>query len=156
MELHDLVNGFKAVEEGVASIYRSFMELFPEERRFWQDLYRDELEHAYLLSRAEHVEAIDLLPSLDMLPNEELISYSLELIDRERLLIKSNPLTLEGALKIALKLEDLMIELFTNELPANLFASDYKSLSDRISAAERRHINKIEDLMINRGFLQLS
>ena len=156
MELHELADGFKAVEQAVASIYRSFMDLFPEERRFWQELYRDELEHAFWLSGPDHVEAIDLLPSRELLPTEETLLNTLKTIEREHVLIKSNPVSLEEALKIALKLEDLMIEVFTNELPAHIFASDYKSLSDRISAAERLHINKIEDLMINKGFLQLS
>lgn len=156
MELLELIEGFKSVEQAVGSIYRSFMNLFPEEKRFWQDLYRDELEHAYWLSSAAHVESIDLLPSLDLLPTEELLLNALKFIERQHLYIKSNPVSLEEALKIALRLEELMIEVFTNELPANLFASDYKSLSDRISAAERLHINKIEDLMINKGFLQLS
>jgi len=33
---------------------------------------------------------------------------------------------------------------------------DYESLSDRIIMAEKEHIAKIEDMMMRKGYLQLS
>jgi hypothetical protein len=49
-----------------------------------------------------------------------------------------------------------MVETFANELIANVFSVDYESLSDRIIMSEKAHISKIEDMMVKRGFLQLS
>ena len=65
-------------------------------------------------------------------------------------------MTFEEALRIALRLEESMVEIFANEFMAHLFASDYESLSHGIVAAEKLHINKIEDMMIEKGFMQLS
>ena len=156
MELQEFINGCIVVEQTVASIYRTFMDLFSEERSFWQDLYRDELEHSFWLSDSIQAEAIELIPSQDTLPSLELIRSTIDFANGQLVHIKSNPLTLEKALKIALQLEESMVETFTNEVTAHLFAFDYESLSNRITAAEKLHINKIEDMMISKGFLQLS
>lgn len=156
MELHELINGYIAVENAVASLYRIFMDLFPKEKPFWQDLYRDELEHSYWLSDVSFAESIDLLPSTDLLPSMKLVESTFKFTNRTISHTKTNPVTLEEALKTALKIEESMVETFTNELRANLLASDYASLSEKLITAEKAHINKIEDMMISKGFLQVS
>jgi len=156
MELKNFINGCRTVEETVASIYRKFADFFPEYRSFWEDLYRDELEHSFWLSDASHNEAIDLLPSEDLMPSMEVIERTIAFARGKSLYINTNPVTFEEALRIALQLEESMVETFTNEMAANLFASDYESLSQKIIVAEKLHINKIEDMMIAKGFLQLS
>jgi hypothetical protein len=156
MELDSLIDGCKAVENATASIYRTFMDFFPEEKNFWQDIYRDELEHSIWLTDYTVVESIDFLPSKDLLPSKELIASALGFAERKIDYIRTNPVTLEEALRIALKLEGSMVEIFANELAVNLFSSAYKSLNQKIIAAEKLHINKIEDMMINKGYLQLS
>jgi rubrerythrin len=156
MDLQNLITGCIVVEETVASIYRMFMDIFPDERIFWQDLYRDELEHSIWLSSGSNSELIDLLPSTDMMPPVELVNSTLAFLDSIVRHIKSNPVTLEEALKTALKIEKSMVEIFTNEITANLFATDYEALNNRLIAAEKLHVNKIEEMMIGRGFLQIS
>jgi hypothetical protein len=132
------------------------MKLFPEEKSFWADLFNDEMQHHSWLTSARYIETIDLLPSKDILPSAAHIENSLKSAMNTAAHIKSNPVTFEDALKIALILEESMVEIFANEFMAHLFASDYQSLSKGIVAAEKLHINKIEDMMIERGFLQLS
>lgn len=144
------------MEEAVASIYRIFMTLFPKEKIFWEDLANDEVQHQAWLTDAVYIESLDLMSSNDVLPSMEHIALSLKSAAFTISHIKSNPVTLEEALKIALRLEDTMVEIFANELTANLFAHDYESLSRRLVTAEKLHINKIEDMMIERGFLQVS
>lgn len=144
------------MEKAVASIYGFFMQLFPEERPFWEDLFKDEMQHQSWLMDSHFFESIDLLPSTDILPSMELIKSSLQIAADTSRRIKSGPVTLEEALKTALRLEKLMVETFANELMANVFASGYQSLGEKILFAERLHIGKIEDMMIERGFLQLS
>lgn len=156
MELTNFINGCRAVEEAVAAIYRAFADLFPQYRSFWEDLYRDELEHSFWLSNTLNAEAIDLLPSEDLMPTMDVINRTVAFALGKSQYIKKNPVTFEEALRIALQMEESMVETFTNEIAANLFAYDYESLSQKIVAAEKLHINKIEDLMISRGFLQLS
>jgi rubrerythrin len=156
MALHKLLSGCIAVENAAASLYRTFADLFPDDKPFWQDLYRDELEHSYWLSGAPNAESIELLPSKDLLPSMELTESTFRFINRNISHIKSNPVTPEESLKIALKLEESMVETFTNELRAHLLASGYESLSEKLIAAERAHVSKIEDRMISKGFLQIS
>ncbi|MBI5058105.1 MAG: hypothetical protein HZB61_15955 [Nitrospirae bacterium] len=156
MELENIISGCIEMEGAVASIYSTFARLFPEERSFWEDLVRDELEHQLWLTDPSLIEAIDLLPSKDLLPSNELIENSLKFAGTTARQINFSSLTLEAALKIALHLEESMVEIFANELTANLFACDYATLSEKILSAEKIHIDKIEDLMIRKGFMQLS
>ena len=68
--------------------------------------------------------------------------------------IKFNPLSLEEALKIALKLEETLVETFTNYLIANL-SPNRKAIIEML-IEERSHIDKIKEMMIKKGFLKLS
>ncbi len=156
MELDNFIDGCIAVEETVASIYRTFMDLFPDEKAFWEDLQVDELEHSFWLSDLNNAESIDLLPSEDMLPSMELINKTLVFVKRKKSQIRLNPLTFEKALEIAHQIEELMVETFANEFTANLISPDYNSLTNKLIAAEKLHVNKIEDMMISKGFMQLS
>ncbi|RJQ51338.1 MAG: hypothetical protein C4526_10150 [Nitrospiraceae bacterium] len=156
MEQQNLINGCIAVEEAAASLYRTFMDLFPGEKSFWQELHSDELEHAAMLSNSAYTEAIDLLPSQDMLPSVEQIERALDFTGKRNEFIKANPVTFEEALKTAHRLEESMVEIFANELLANLLAKDYESLSRKLFQAEKIHIDKIEGMMLKMGFLQLS
>ena len=156
MDLKNVIDGCIQMEQTVASIYSMFMQLFPEEKILWEDLLRDETDHALWLTDANFIGSIDLLPSNDILPSMKQIENSLRFADNKRMQIKLNPVTMEEALNIALKLEETMVETFANELKANLFASDYRSLSEKLLIAEKLHIDKIEGLMIKKGFLQLT
>lgn len=154
--LQHFIDGCIAVEETAASMYRICMDIFPEERLFWQDLYRDELEHSFWLTSGSRSEAIELLPSKKPLPSIRHITSTLIFIEGKITRMKTNPFTFETALSTALEIEESMVEMFTNEITANLLATDDKSLNDKLVAAERIHVTKIEDMMISRGFLQLS
>ncbi len=156
MDLMSLIKGCIQMELTVASIYSTFMQLFPEETIFWEDLVRDETAHASWLTDANYIESIDLLPSNEILPSMKQIENSLSFAENRRVHIKSNPITFEEALMIALKLEETTVETFANELKANLFASDYRSLSEKLLIAEKLHIDKIKGMMIKKGFLQLT
>ncbi|MBI5739711.1 MAG: hypothetical protein HZA16_03230 [Nitrospirae bacterium] len=156
MNQQNLINGCIAVEEAAASLYGTFMDLFPGEKAFWQQLHSDELEHASMLSNSTYFEAIDLLPSQDMLPSVEQIESALGFTRKRNEFIKSNPVTFEEALRTAHRLEESMAEMFANELLANLLADNFESLSRKLFQAEKIHIDKIEDMMIKRGFLQMS
>ena len=156
MDMDHFISGCIAVEETTASLYRIFMNLFPDEKLFWQDLYRDELEHSFWLTSGSHSEAIDLLPSKEIMPSMEHVTSTLVFIEGKIVQAKTSPVTFESALGTALEIEESMVEIFTNEITANVLATDHESLNDKLIAAEKIHVTKIEDMMINRGFLQLS
>lgn len=144
------------MERQVASIYSMFMRFFPDEKSFWDDIAHDELDHASWLSNVNFLEMIDLLPSKDLLPTFEIIENSLKYVEQKSVELKSRVLNLEGALKLALRLEESMVEIFANQLIANVVSTNDESLSEKLLMAEKIHIDKIEDMMIQKGFLQLS
>ena len=156
MELHKIIQGCFAMEQTVSFIYKYFIQLFPDDKNFWMELYNDEIEHSSWLSKASFTAMIDLLPSTDIIPTLELVNNSVRFAEERNKAIHSNPLSFEDALDIALKLEKTMVETFTNELIANVLSVDYESLSDRIIMSEKEHIAKIEDMMMRKGSLQLS
>jgi rubrerythrin len=156
MELPKIIHNCFVMEQTVSSIYSYFIQLFPDEKLFWTDLYLDELDHATWLSKANYTGMIDLLPSTDLIPALELVDSSVRFAEERKKQIMSRPVPFEDALNIALKLEETMVETFTNELIANVLSVDYESLSDRIIMSEKAHISKIEDMMMKRGYLQLS
>jgi rubrerythrin len=156
MELYEIIKGCIEMEHAVAKIYNIFVRLFPEEKLFWQDLARDEQDHASWLSNVKFFEMIDLLPSAKILPTKELIDNSLNFAEKRGSLLKRNPVDLEDALKLALHLEESMVEIFANHLIANILGTSDESLNRKILMAEKIHKDKIEDMMITKGFLQLS
>jgi rubrerythrin len=156
MELHKIIHGCIAMERAVTDIYSAFAQRFPEEKVFWEDLARDEQDHASWLSSVSFFEMIDLLPSAEILPSKELVDNSLNFAKNRGRLLKRNPVDLEDALKLALHLEESMVEIFANQLIANVLGTSDESLSRKILMAEKIHKGKIEDMMITKGFLQLS
>ena len=156
MELQHFINGCIAVEETTASLYKIFMEILPDERAFWQDLYRDEFEHSFWLTSGSRSEVIELLPSKKILPSMEHITSTLVFVEGKIAQVKKGPVTFQAALRTALEIEESMVEIFTNEITANLLATDQKSLNQKLIAAEKIHVTKIEDRMISKGFMQLS
>ncbi len=156
MELQEIINGCLLMEHTVASIYKHFVQLFPEEKEFWDDLYKDEAEHSSSLTNSSYTGMIDLLPSTDLIPSLEHLERNLRFAEERKKFIMANPIDLEQALKISLQLEETMVETFTNDLVANIFADDYESLSNKILLSERAHMDKIKEFMINKGYLHLS
>jgi hypothetical protein len=45
MEILAFANGCAALEKAAASLYSRFMQIFPEENDFLQELVKDEMEH---------------------------------------------------------------------------------------------------------------
>jgi rubrerythrin len=159
MELSDRLNGCIAIEKAVASIYDTFMKLFPNEKDFWESLVKDEFEHSSFLKDAESLKVIDYLPSEAQPPLIPFIVKTLEYAQITHKRIMCNPVSLEEALNIALTLEQSMVETYTNELIADSHADNNKSYFrdvEKMIIGERGHISKIKNLMIKKGFLQTS
>jgi rubrerythrin len=155
MEIYQLINVCLVTEDVVASIYNRFMQLFPQEKDFWEDLYNDEQKHTSFLTNTADSGKFDEMPIADS-------GFSMPLLDRTKTFIANirnqiefNPVSLEEALKIALKIEETMVEAFTNELMANLSPSDESSFHEMLME-EKTHIAKIKNMMIKKGFLKLS
>ncbi len=159
MGIHDRINGCIAIEQAAADIYSAFMGLFPEEKGFWEGLYNDEIDHAALLSEADYLDVFTKLPTRTELPSMLSIENTLEYAQDMSMQIKLSPVSLEGALNIALKLEESIVETFSNELTSDLMAEDDDSFImdfGKILIDERGHVSRIKDMMIKKSFLKLS
>jgi rubrerythrin len=159
MELHDRINGCIAVEEAAASIYKTFVKLFPKEKDFWEGLVNDEMDHSSFLKDASSLNLINGHPLQAQPPLIQFIVKTLEFAESVRKRIMSNPISLEDALNIALKFEESMVESYANELIADFKADDKESYFinlQKMLNEERGHINKVRNMMIKKGYLKLS
>lgn len=153
------INGCIAIEQAAASIYITFMKLFPEEKDFWEGLYRDEIDHSSFLQDASSLMIFSELPTQVQPPSVPFIVKTLEFTQNLKKQILLSPISLEDALHIALKLEETMVETYTNELIADSKSIDDKSYFmdlEKMIIEERGHINKIKNMMLGKGFLKIS
>lgn len=143
------------MEDTVAAIYERFMQLFPQEKDFWEDLYKDERDHiSFLMEAAEGGRFNEMQP--------DNLGFSMSQLDRTRTFIenisnniKSNSVSLQDALNMALQIEEAVVEAFTHELIACLSPSDNTTFLQMLME-EKTHIAKIKNMMIEKGFLKLS
>jgi hypothetical protein len=61
--------------------------------------------------------------------------------------IKTGSISLKNALKVTLKLEESIVETYTNKIIANLMSCENKLSYKKIIANEKKHINKIKKMM---------
>ena len=90
------------------------------------------------------------------------MGFSMPLLDRTEKFIANinnhieiNPVSFEEALNMALQIEETKVEAFTNELIANLSVADSGAFL-QLLMDEKTHIAKIENMMIEKGFIKLS
>jgi len=155
MEICQLINFCCVTEEVVASIYSRFMQLFPQEKDFWEDLYKDEKKHTSFLIEVSDSGRFDEMHTEDLGFSEPLLDRTKTFITNISNQINFSPVSLEDALKMALKIEETMVEAFTNELIANLSPNDNNAFL-QLLMEEKTHIAKVKNMMIEKGFLKLS
>jgi rubrerythrin len=142
------------MEEAVASIYGTFIRLFPHEKSFWEDLYQDEKKHSSFLIESTACGTFDKMKGIDRGLSMPLLNRTQKYIENVINHIRANPVSLEEALKMALEIEETTVETFTNELISNLGASDSNAFLQMLME-EKTHVAKIKSKMIEKGFLKL-
>jgi rubrerythrin len=155
MEMNDFINGCIAMEKAAELVYSHFMQLFPQEKDFWGDLVKDEIGHASLLIDADNLGLFDKIKLTYAPLSMPLLGKTLKFAENINSQIRFNPVSLEDAFKMALKLEESILETFTNNLMGALL-TDPKLSFDRLLSETRLHADKIRDMMIKKGFLKLS
>jgi rubrerythrin len=156
MNIQELIGGCIEIEQAAAHIYSNFMQLFPKERVFWEDLVNDEMSHTTFLLEANRIGMFDDVQREEMLLSGQIVSNTVAFTRNVKNMILYGPISLEDALKIALKLEETMVEIFTNQLISNLSHYQSQSALDQMLNAERSHVDKIRKKMIDAGFLKLA
>ena len=147
MEQKDFINGCIKVENSVESIYSKLMELFPDKKEFWGNLLDDEREHIAFLNDVKSLELITEMEKLDFPPSMDVIKKTIKLADKVREKLCDNLNTMKDALKMALKLEESMVEIYTNQLIAKLLSCEDETPIAKVVADEKTHIKKIRKMM---------
>jgi len=147
MEQKDFINGCIKVENTVASIYSKLMELFPDKKEFWGSLLNDERDHIAFLNDVKSLELITEMEQLDFPPSMDIIKKTIKSADKvtEKLCDHSN--SVKDTLIMALKLEESMVEIYTNQLIAKLLSCDDEAPVAKVVADEKTHINKIRKMI---------
>ena len=144
---HELINGCIKVEKSAASVYKKLMKKFPEKKDSWKELFDDEINHLSFLNDVKSLGLIDVMHKLDSLPSIVIINETVKMADDLTAKIVADSISLKKALVMALKLEESMVETYTNKLIANLISCEDEVSYKKIVADEKKHINKIKKMM---------
>ncbi len=147
MEQKDFINGCIKVENSVASIYNTLMETFPDKKDFWGSLLNDERDHIAFLNDVKSFELITEMEKLDFPPSMDVIKKTIKLADKVTDKLCDNLSSLKDTLIMALKLEESMVEIYTNQLIAKLLSCDDEEPIVKVIADEKTHINRIRKMI---------
>ena len=143
MEHTDIINGCIKVENAVASIYSNLMQVFPKNKEFWESLLNDEREHIAFLTDVKSQGLITEMEKMDLPPLMNVIQKNLKLVDKISKRIADEPISMNNALKLALKLEESIVETYTNELIAKLLSCEDETSYEELINGEKTHVDKI-------------
>lgn len=143
MEQTDIVNGCIKVENAVASIYSNLLQVFPENKEFWEGLLNDEREHIAFFTDVKSQGLITEMEKMDLPPSMNIIQKNLKLLDKVSKRINDEPISMKNALKLALKLEESIVETYTNELIAKLLSCENETSYEELINSEKTHVDKI-------------
>ena len=146
MARNSIIDGCIRAEKSAATIYKNFMRMFPEHKEFWKDLFDDEIKHLSFLKDVKSLGLVDELQKRGPLPSVSLINKTLKLADDITEKTKGTSLSIDKALKMVLKLEESVMETYTNKMIADLMSCGNKTLEE-IIADEKAHIRKIKGMM---------
>jgi rubrerythrin len=142
-----ILKGCIEVEHSVASIYSKLMQVFPEKKDFWGSLYDDEREHEAFLSDVKSLRLNDDIQRMEELPPLGSVDKTLRLTDDIKNDISTDKISFKDALALTLKLEESMVEIYTNQLIAKLLPCDDEKPIAKVVADEKSHIKNIKKMM---------
>ena len=148
MEQKDFIDGCIKVETSVASIYSKLMRLFPDKKEFWGSLLNDEREHIAFLNGVKSLELITEVEKLDFPPSMNIIKKTIKLADKVNEKLCGNLNTMKDALKMVRKLEESVVEIYSNQLIARLLScEDETAIAKLVGDDDKSHIKKIRKMM---------
>lgn len=147
MAKNELINGCIKVEKSAATTYKKLMKKFPENKEFWKELFNDEINHLSFLKDVKSLGLIDEMQKMDPLPSMEIINETVKMADNLNAKIITDSISLKKALLMILKIEESMVETYTNKLIGNLISCENEVSYKKMVADEKKHINKIRKMM---------
>ncbi len=151
MDNHEIINGCIEVENAAASIYGKLKQLFPEEHEFWEGLYNDEKEHISFLNDVKSLGLSEEVQRMNLLPSTPMIKDALKLADKISNRISNGPVTFREALSLSLKLEESVVETYTNKLIVSLLSCDNEASFNSFITNCSDHKNRIKKMLQKAG-----
>ena len=147
MEQTDIINGCIKVESLVASIYSNLLQVFPKDKEFWESMLNDERDHIAFLIDVKSQGLITEIEKMDLPPSINVIQKNLKLVNKVSQRIADEPISMKNALKLALKLEESLVETYTNELIAKLLSCEDETSYEELINGEKTHVDKIRNML---------
>jgi rubrerythrin len=147
MAKNTIISGCMKVERSALYVYKKLMKKFPDKREFWRELVDDEVAHLSFLNDVQSLGLANVMQKTDSLPTVESINDALKIADDLIAKIKKDTISLKKALAMILKLEETIVETYTNRLIAKLISCEDEVSYKKIVADEKRHVNKIKKMM---------
>jgi hypothetical protein len=147
MNKNSIIDGCIKVEKSSAYIYKNLMRKFPEMEDFWKNLFDDEVEHLSFLKDVKSLGLTDEMGKIDLPPAMPIINKTIKMTENIKEKIKTGSISLKNALKVTLKLEESIVETYTNKIIANLMSCENTLSYKKLIANEKKHINKIKKMM---------
>ena len=142
-----IINGCIKVEKSASSIYKKLMKKFPDRKDFLKELFDDEISHLSFLNDVKSLGLIDEIQKMESSPSIAVINKTVKMADDLTAKITEDSISFKKALSMALKLEESMVETYTNKIIADLISCEDKPSYKKMVADERKHINKIQKMM---------
>lgn len=143
----DLIKSCMKVEKSAVVVYKKLMKKFPEQKDFWKGLIDDEVDHISFLKDVKSLGLAADMEKIDPLPAMEDINEAIRIAGDLNTRLTADSVSLKKALAMVLKLEETMVEAYTNKLIANLITCEDESSYKRIVSDEKKHRNKIKKMM---------
>jgi len=147
MARNAIISGCMKVERSALYVYKILMKKFPDKREFWRELADDEVDHLSFLNDVQSLGLADIMQKTDPLPTMENINDAIKMADDLVAKINKDSVSLKKSLVLILKLEETLVETYTNRLIAKLISCDDKASYNKIVADEKKHVNKIKKMM---------
>ena len=87
------------------------------------------------------------MEKIDLPPSKAIINETLKMADDLTGKIKADSISFKKTLAMALKLEESMVEMYTNKIIANLISCEDEASYKKIVSDEKKHINKLSKMM---------
>ena len=142
-----IINGCIKVEKSASSIYKKLMKKFPDRKDFLKELFDDEISHLSFLNDVKSLGLINEIQKMESSPSIAVINKTVKMADDLTAKITEDSISFKKALSMALKLEESMVETYTNKIIADLISCEDKPSYKKMVADERKHINKIQKMM---------
>lgn len=153
-ELSRRIEGCIAAETGCAEVYRIFGSMLPETRDFWDELAREEDNHAAILAVGRGFQKTgklseEVVPVAFPMAN---IQGTIDLAKDIKAKARDRSISLKEALDMALSLEQTLCESYFEEVRTNKGNSRFAAALQTLLIHTRSHLEKIREFRSKFGF----